>query len=248
MSKHSRATQRRLPTGRAWNGPVMKAIFDGIADEFDISENAISDVADIDNILFNDKLSAWQNVLGLNPDGTTEEQENDVVRKLSDIGGLRAEDMELQLQNAGFNVYVHVNHFSISGIDDQYNMGNEDSYMGNAAMATPLTVAFDPRPIMSNFVDYSMGNDDTYMGSASMQASRQFDLLVNNIDATEDEQYRATIQSSTRQDEWQYILFLGGSSFLDIASVDSSRESEFRRLLLELKPLGMMAILMVNYT
>jgi hypothetical protein len=242
---HSRSVQRRLPTGRAWNGPVMTASFDGVGYEFNTAEENATDIASIENILFNDKLTAWQNVLGLTPVGTLTEQNNDVVRKLRDTGGLRAQDIEDSLQAAGFSVYVHTNHFA--GTADQFLMGGSAQMGGAAYMTAPKIYGVDPRPYLNSYSDFMMGRSASFMGSAYMQATRQSDIVVNSILASDDEQYRSVIAAANSQIEWQYILFIGGQTFGTSADVDTDRESEFRRLILELKPLGMMVILLVNY-
>jgi len=242
---HSLAIQRRLPTGRAWNGEVMKGVLNGISSEFNTAEDNATAIADINNILFNDKLEAWQNVLGLIPAGTLTEQNNDVVRKLRDIGGITAQDIEDSLQAAGFDVYVHLNHFE--GTDDQFLLGGASQLGGAAYLTAPKVYGIDPRPYLNSSSDFSLGNPGSFLGSAYLQTPRQSNIVVNSILASEDEKYRSSITDTAAQINWQYIFFIGGQTFGTSTDVDTDREAEFRRLILELKPLGMMVILLINY-
>ena len=214
---HFRSMMKRLPTGRAWNGEIQLAYLRGIGSEFNDQDKNIADIADINNILFGNKLTVWQEILNLTPVGTIEEQEQDVIRKLSDVGSLRKEDIEASLRNAGFDVYVHVN-----GQDPR-------AYSGGV----PLMTLGDGNAYM--------GYEDALLGTFESAG----DIVVNSINAESDESYLPAITGDMAT--WRYNFFIGGSVFPSIATVDAAREDEFRRLILEIKPLGMWATLLINY-
>jgi len=213
---HGRGMERRLPTGRAWNGEIQKAYLRGIAVEFSSKEAQITGITNIDNILFGEKLPVWQNILNLTAEGTIEEQEQDVVRKLSDVGSLTKDAIETQLQAAGFDVYLHVN-------------------------------GLDPRPFFNFFLAH--GNENAVHGRFNAVHGSILpgvtSLVVNSLDAATDESYRDVIDSDS--DTWRYAFYVGGETWPARADVDASREKEFRRLLLELKPAGMWGFLLIDY-
>lgn len=243
-----KGTTRRLPTGRSWNGKIMKAFLKGIEAEFSRYKVETGNLADINNILFNDNLEAWQKTLGLIAEGTTQEQEDDIVRKLRDVGGLRAQDIEDELQAAGFNVYVHENR--LTGTTTTNVLGNAANYLGNGSLVSPQinTYAEDPNNYMFIPTPFVLGNADNYLGNASLSSlNPPSDIIVNYILSEEDEKYRTVIENSTTQDEWTYTFFVGGATKGSYATVDADRKSEFRRLLLELKPASMWGILQIYY-
>ena len=191
---------------RAWNGEIQLAFLKGIAKEFDTQEDAAIDITKIENILFGEKLSVWQDVLGLLPQGTVEEQQNDILRKLSDVGSLRLEDIQQELQDAGFNVYLHVN-----GLDPNGYLGGLPS----------ITYGDD---------NAYTGFDEAQYGATLDGAN---DIVVNHIDKERDEQYKTQIPTSPAE-AWRYAFYIGAETFPNKTNVDAAREDEFRRLILEL--------------
>jgi hypothetical protein len=244
----AKGINRRLPTGRSWNGEIMKAVLEGVDLEFSRYKLETKDVAEIENILFNDNLAAWQNTLGLIAEGTVQEQEDDVVRKLRDVGGLRAQDIEDELRAAGFDVYVHENR--LTGTTAPFVLGNPGSYLGNASLTAPQinTYAEDPNNYMFIPTPFALGQANSYLGNASLNTlNAPSDIIVNYILSSQDEQYRAAIENSTTQEEWAYTFIVGGATKGSYATVDADRKSEFRRVLLELKPASMWGILQIYY-
>ena len=152
------------------------------------------------------------------------------------------------MQAAGFNVYVHENR--LTGNSSPFNLGNSRTYLGNASLTGPAvnTYAEDPNNYMLVPATYALNKSNTYLGNASLSGvNYPSDLIVNNILSEDDEQYRAVIEDSTTQEEWMYTFFVGGQTKGTSATIDIDRKSEFRRLLLELKPIGMYGILQINY-
>src|SRR5690348_13526035 len=124
LERIKQLTKQLFPTGRAFRGPkdgVLRKLMDGLAES---EKRAYDDAVSILNsaIADNDQFSAddatdWERRLGLiTGDGVSlADRKLAILRKYNHPGEIKAREhylfLQKQLQDAGFNVYVHENRF-----------------------------------------------------------------------------------------------------------------------------------------
>lgn len=237
-------TKRLYPKGRAFRVPfggMLEKVHKGLA----ISENdAYADaVSVLDSILpDNDNFTAedatnWERRLGLITvvGITLDERKLAISRKMQHPGTIKARQhylfLERELQAAGFNVFVHENRIanpatSYISLGD-FNLG--DNNVGDKITSSnPFGVippedynpgAFD---IIANYLDPAL--DANFLDKVFIN-SGEFNLgevsLGDVFDLTG--AYRST-------------FFIGGPIFGSIALISQARSTEFRQLVLKVKP------------
>lgn len=245
-----RGIHRRFPTGRAWKGENMLSICKALGIESRRQQLELKDTASINNMLYGDNLERWEQCLGLLGEGTTAEREQAVSRKLSDIGGLKASDVERELQAAGFNLYVYENRFDPGTIDyTKFPSTFGSAYFGSDYFSeTRRYLSINPY----FFKDASPLPGQTF-GSAFF-GSKTFGYSGAGTGAElfargsyEDDLLLWSSLLTAPMERYQYSFFIAGASWGDIADVDSDRRTELRRLIMEIKPMGMWAFGFINY-
>ena len=94
-----------------------------------------------------------------------------------------------------------------------------------------------------SLVRFSGFGDDTVIDPSTLSA----ELCVNYVDANTDAtKYGGNFTSDPRR--WAYTFLIGGATKGTTANVDAERKSAFRELILRSKPMGMWALLLINYT
>lgn len=242
---HANAIERRMPTGAAWHDGSFRAIYKGLAFEIARVVDTIRDRASILNTLFGFNLENWIRFLGLSSSGTTEEKELSITRKLSDIGGLRAADMTRELQAAGFPLTVYPNKWKQT--PDPYTYGG--SYYGSSTFSTTKRYNWrDLRYLKDIIPSDTYGSESAYFGAVTYGLSRSdagAELIVNSLDPADDDPLWSNLDSDRQR--WHYGFVISGDTIFDIKTISEERRTELRRLILEIKPLGMWAFLICNY-
>ncbi len=264
---HARGLERRLPDGSAWHGEVTRALLRGLSTEFRCKELQIADTASINNMLFGDNLTAWQKVLKLEASGTIEDQELAVKRKLSDVGGLRAEDLTRELHAAGFTtLYAYANKFRIDMT--ALTAGSwTTSGTWTTARGKKKYASIDPRVYENylpgttagawttsgtwTFANGGLNEPLTTAGSWTTSgiwttASNEKaggHLVANSSENEEDLWSGISGDSGT----WKNYIFICGDEFLKTVRIDLEREKELRKLVLEIKPFKTYAIMSIYF-
>lgn len=248
-NKSGRGINRRLPTGRAWKGENITAVCKAVGAESRRQQLEINDTASIENMLFGDNLENWEECLGLISEGLVSERELAVTRKLSDIGGLKASDVERELQAAGFNLYVYENRFDPGTIDyTKYYSYFGDAEFGSDEFSEVLRYYSINPYVFKNNIPSISGFGESFFGEsyfgynsggvgAELFARGSFDddfLLWNSL-------------LTASKIRYQYSFFIAGSAWGTIADVSADRRAELRRLIMEIKPMAMWAFGFINY-
>lgn len=191
----------------------------------------------------------WERRLGLisNPSVSLANRKLAIERKMNHPGTILARQHYLylqgQLQAAGFDVYVHENR-----LDDGYGdlaavdpadfieipevgeLGEfelDEFELGNA------TTVF---PELFNFSEL-----DTFdLGGNELNGIEYIALIANSLDPNSDAGF--SIGTNYRS-----TFFIGGEEPGTFADVDAERETEFRQLVLKIKPSQTIAYLLINY-
>lgn len=223
-------SRQLYPTGRAFKMPVgsfFEKLNTGLAQgEKRFYDDALStlDSAIPDNSDFTaDDATDWERRLGLitNDAVSLENRKLAIIRKMNHPGAIPARQHYLylqgQLQAAGFDVYVFENRFP--------------SYGGTYDTQTPQEVTG------SSAVGIQHG--DAQHGDFQ-HGTELFDIVANSLDPDIDAVFN--IGSSLR-----CTFFIGGNPLGTFADVDVERETEFRQLILKIKPVQTVAYLFINY-
>ena len=243
---HARAMERRMPTGSAWHHETMRAILRGLGVEMSRVRIDMRTRATIANMLFGLNLENWLEYLNIRPTGTTEEKQQAITRKLSDIGGLTAADLTRELQAAGFPLTVYQNKYKVT--PDPMRLGEARAMLGVATLKTLLKYYFKDLRSLENYIPlYMLGAADTRLGGSRLGYQRESgaELIANSIDPQNDNPLWASLPDDPRR--WHYGFVISGDTIYDIKTIDEERQTELRRLILEIKPLGMWAFLICDY-
>ncbi len=224
-------TKVLYPSGRAFKTPVG-SVKEGMHIGLIKTENtsysdalAIFDsiIPDNDNFTEQDA-SDWERRLGIvnNPGTLLEDRKAAIIRKMNHPGTAKARQhflyLEGELQKAGFDVFVFENRFPDGG-------GGFETKSPDELVASP------PEVQHGNFVQHG----DIQHGLLP------FIFVVNHVDETLDSQFNigANLRST---------FFIGGAVLGDFADIPVSRKDEFRKLILNIKPVQTVGFLFINYT
>ena len=222
--------ERFYPKGRAFKLP-----FQGIRDQINTaltqSENRAYSDARLSNklILADNKYfgvedaNIWERRLGI-PNGTglkIEERRQNILRKYAFPGTILARQnwryVERELQRAGFDVYVHENRFPDGG--GGFETKTYQEVVGIADFAVHYMGTEHGN------IEFGASNDQRVVNYLDPILDDQFDIL-GNLERT---------------------FFIGGAVVGDYADVPIERQTEFRKLILTLKPVQTVAYLIINY-
>jgi hypothetical protein len=197
-----------------------------------------------------DDATDWERRLGLitNVSVSLADRKAAIQRKMNHPGTIVARQHYLyvqgQLQDANFNVWVHENRLDdgygdIAAVDpadfiDIEEVGELNEFELDDVELGDATTVF---PDLFNFAEL-----DTFdLGGNDLNGVQYNSLVANSLSASADssfdigENYRST-------------FFIGGEIPGTFADVDANRETEFRQLILKLKPSQTIAYLLINYT
>lgn len=225
-----RLGKRLLPTGRAFRSPingVAEGLMTAVANveqEAKDDANAIlyAILPDNDNFTEQDA-SDWERRLGLitNTTLTLEERKAAIFRKMNHPGDIPARQnyryMERELRAAGFDVYVYENRF--------------DDGMGGLETRSPGDIIGTTNSQFWQLDEFQLG--EVQMGQDYKRKA------VWSLDRTD---YNFDAGSLLRR-----TFFIAGDPISTFADVDATRETEFRELIMKIKPVQTIAWLFVNY-
>lgn len=219
-----------LPTGSAWKAPedsYLYALLDGLAiSEAQAYLDSIAIMSSLipDNDQFTtDDATDWERRLALVTNSATPlaDRKAAILRKMGAPGAQPAKGhylyLQSQLQLAGFNVFVYEN------IKLLYPTGT-DTY--NPAVLNPAIL--------------TQSQHGPPRQHGGVQSAYLNNVVVNSLDNDEDINF--DIGPNLRA-----TFFIGGPTLGSYANVLTSREIEFRQLILKLKQTQMVALLYVNY-
>ena len=227
-------TKRFYPKGRAFRVPVggvIEKIHKGLAvTESEAYEACIGVLDSIlpDNPNFTtEDATDWERRLGLITNVTLplSTRKQAILRKMNHPGTIKARghylNLERELQAAGFNVYVHENRFL---------------QLGQWVTKTPAEVA--GAAIVGQAVHMF---DGAYLEHGQVQHGGGFsEKIANSVDKNIDLPF--DVGSNLRS-----TFFIGGQILGTFAQVNSSREVEFRQLVLKVKPAQTVAYPFINF-
>ena len=245
---HARAMERRMPTGSAWHHETMRAVLRGLGVELSRVRTALADRATIANMLFGLNLDNWLEYLNIKNSGTTAEKEAAITRKLSDIGGLTAADLTRELQAAGFPLTVYQNKYKVTPDPVQFGQARAMFGAATAYFSTLLKYFFKDLRDLENYIPlFQFGTTAARFGVARFGFARESgaELIANSLDPETDNALWSNLDDDKRR--WHYGFVISGDTIYDIKSIDEERQRELRRLILEIKPLGMWAFLIIDY-
>lgn len=242
---HGRAMQAMLPTGSAWHGESVKALMRGIGVEMAFVERELKERAGIDNTLHGLNRVNWMNALGLIDQGNDADNDAAIDRKLADVGGLHAADMTRELQAAGFPLTVYPNRWTMTPDPETFG----ETYFGSATFSNIRR--YHSRNLLElRYKIPSKTFGSSYFGSSTFGLSRAdagAEIVANSLDWTVDATLWVSMPDENERYRWHYGFIVSGDTIFDIKTISEDRRRELRRLILEIKPLGMWAFLIVNY-
>jgi hypothetical protein len=244
-----RLTERLFPTGRAFKIPKDGKL-DRLIDALKVYETkAVNDATSIlDSILpDNDNFTAedasqWEVRLGLPVNNLIPlaDRKLAIKRKMNHPGLIPARQharyIEGQLQAAGFNVWVHENipvvnpvTFGATPLD---GLGELNTYqLGGGELGSA-------EDFISNTILSQVQLGQFQLGSSQLGFTFN-NMVVNHTDPDLDLDFDP--------DGFNCSFYIGGEIYGTFADVLSSRETEFRQLILKLKPANTVAFIYVNY-
>ncbi len=168
------------------------------------------------------RLPQWEQQFNLPDSGITEQQRRDRLEAAwSATGGQSPAYIQSTLQAAGFPVYVH--EWWVPGSD-------------------PVT-ARNPGLVLRDDGDavqyqYELGTTNAECGDSRVEcgalSGAEGYLLVNKI--VDNNGDRVEYDVPKAQTQWSYVLYIGGETYPEVATVASSRRDEFEELLLSISP------------
>jgi len=267
QNNHGRSFERRLPTGLAWHGEKNKAMLKGLGYEFRRKEIEIADQASINNMLFGKNLANWQKTLRLTATGTITDQQNAIIRKLSDIGGLAASDLTRELHNAGFtDLYAYANKFKVDVLPltaGTYTTAG----VWTISSKKKRFASIDPRqyenylPGLTAGPKTTAGNWTLAQGALTLPnlkagiwttaglktTASVYKIPAKIVSNKSENEFNEWNNIPSDQDLWKNYIFICGDSFLKTVRIDKSREKELRKLILTIKPFKTVALMSVYF-
>lgn len=231
LDKFLALANQLYPRGRAFKMPAS-GFLEKLHRALAISENqCYQDVISLlnnilpDNPNFSaDDATAWEKRLGLivNEDLNLDDRKLAIARKMNHPGTIPTRQawqyLQLQLQNAGFDVYVFENRFSDG--------------LGGYTTMNPLTLT-------GGVGAYEIQHGDNQHGD-NQHGGGYGNIVVNHIDENKDKLFgTGTNLKST--------IFIGGNPLGTFADIPEIRKNEFRQLILKIKPTPVVGYLFVNY-
>lgn len=221
------------PTGRAWNlpeGGKFAALHAGI--NLSLIQMALDAAASIDSV-FPDNVNfdsgdadIWEYRYGIpyNASLTLQQRMANIYQAMAFSQGVSGQEspiyIEYMLRQAGFNVRVYQNIF--------FDGGGHLYQKTPAAVLGTVTATTQLRFIAPQ----------TQLGAQTQLGGASYQVVANE---EKPEQY------NLGGNLWP-TFFIAGETISTVANISSFRQTEFRRLLLKLKPAHTVAFLIVNFT
>ncbi len=245
MNIHGRGIERKMPTGMAWHGETLKAIYEAIGGEFLLLETDLNNRCNADNQLLVEGLEYWEKALGLPGTGTLAERQTAVKQRLGDSGGITAADITEALHKAGFtNLFAHPNYEYLDLTVEATPMGlttqmGADTQMSYAHLYTGIV---DPR-LFESFSPFETMGGNTQMGADTQMGagSGAEEIVVNNL---QDDSFA---QIPANPAAWTGVFFVCGENKFEVAPVLLTQKEALKLLIQTAKPFNTAAILLVEY-
>lgn len=219
------------PTGRVWNlneksdfYKLHTAINKSFDDFIEFCQ-AMTDSSLPDNENFDIEDAAYLEYnLGLPTNEITplSERKSKLLTKLAYPNNIRPRQhylyIEKVLNDYGFNVKVYENMF--------YDINNEVYYLA-------------PQDVVNSLPDLTQHGGPTQYGGATQHGIGSYDTIANSMF---DEQYNI----GGSQNLWA-TFYIGGANFGEYANIPESRKTEFRELVLKLKPAHLVAYTLIIF-
>ena len=218
-----------LPTGRAFKAPSegwFETLINTMAIRFDMAyrdslATLFAILPDNDNFTTEDAAD-WERRLGMIPStAPLADRKEAIKRKMNHPGTIKARQhylyVEGQLQAAGFNVFVYENRF--------------DDGMGGLETRTPQFVSG---------VGSQQNQHGQFQHGQRQHGGGWGDKVVNSLDVATD--YNFDVGANLRS-----TFFIGGQPIGTFANIPENRKTEFRQLILRLKPTQTVGYLFINY-
>lgn len=241
-------TRQLYPTGRAFKMPK-----DGDLEKLHVASNEVlgqaytdslsvlnSILPDNDNFTEEDAAD-WERRLGLitNISVSLADRKLAIKRKMNHPGTIPARQHYLylqgQLQAAGFDVYVHENLEGLDPIMVLPHVGFGDHGEFNHGEVDHG----DALSVYSNLYQY-ISHGEANHGEANHGDYYFKNKIVNNLSALDDLLFNIG-------QNYKSSFFIGGEIKGAFANVDTDRETEFRQLILKIKPVQTVGFLFINY-
>lgn len=238
VSKFLRLVRQLYPTGRAFKLPsggelekLHQALNESIQQAYEDSISTLDSILPDNAKFLEDDATDWERRLGLiNGEGKDlEDRKKAILQKMNQPGRARAQShflyLQLQLQTAGFDVFVHENIFPV--------------YPSGLGPRTAVEVANDFAPGSADQIfEFSQHGNHQH---GFVQSSSYNNLVANFLDPKDDNLYSLST-------DFRSTFFIGGEALGSFADVPKNRESEFRQLILKVKPVPNIGFLFINYT
>lgn len=222
-----------LPTGRAWrlyrtgnNKNNMYKLFESIGvvkSTFYESCIGILNMLIPDNNNFtNEDATKWESIMLLETNISDLDTRRAIIHQRMSLKGnsrykLSAKYIEKQLQNAGFDVYIHENRI-LNTTTGRYERSDWSGYI--------TSVLYEHGMVQHGEIEHGQ--------------SKNIGILANYIDAQKDESFLVG-------NNWGSIFIVGGQTLGTRATIDVTKELAFRKLLLQIKPLNTVGILLIDF-
>lgn len=241
-------TRQLYPTGRAFKMPK-----DGDLEKLHVASNEVLGQAYMDSLSVlnsilpdNDNFTEedaadWERRLGLitNTSVSLADRKLAIKRKMNHPGTIPARQHYLylqgQLQAAGFDVYVHENLEGLDPIMVLPHVGFGDHGEFNHGEVDHG----DALSVYSNLYQY-ISHGEANHGEANHGDYYFKNKIVNNLSALDDLLFNIG-------QNYKSSFFIGGEIKGTFANVDANRETEFRQLILKIKPVQTVGFLFINY-
>lgn len=223
-----------LPKGRAFELPnaldgdtLLRVLARGQARAWNDMVGLLDSILPDNDNFTADDATDWERRLGI-PTGTgvsLADRKLAIIRKINHPGTIKPRQnyryLQGQLQAAGFDVYVYENIFDDGG--------------GGTETRTP-GVVLDEAAGQANLGGFNLGE----LNLGSVYADNGVTLAVNYLEESKDANWgmAANLRNT---------FYIAGATIDTFAEVDAARKTEFRQLILLLKPLHLGAFLFVNY-
>lgn len=242
---HARGIERKMPTGMAWHGMSLKAVYKAIGGEFLRLVTDLNDRCNADNQLLGEGLVFWEKALGLPGTGTLSQRQAAVKQRLGDSGNITAVAITEALHRAGFtNLYAHPNYEYLPLTTKATPMGANTQMGADTQMsyAHIYTNVVDPA-IFENFAPFETMGLDTQMGADTQMgySSEPQEIVVNNLPND------SFSQIPRNPATWTGVFFVCGENKFEVETVAADRKNALRLLLQTIKTFNTAAVLLVEY-
>ena len=242
---HARGIERKMPTGMAWHGMSLKAVYKAIGGEFLRLVTDLNDRCNADNQLLGEGLVFWEKAFGLPGTGTIAKRQAAVKQRLGDSGNITVVAITEALHRAGFtNLYAHPNYEYLPLTTEATPMGANTQMGADTQMsyAHIYTNVVDPA-IFENFAPYETMGLSTQMGADTQMGynSKPQEIVVNNLPND------SFSQIPRNPATWTGVFFVCSENKFETGTAPANQKEALKLLIQTIKTFNTAAILLVEY-